>query len=40
VKRPLGIPTHRWDDNIKMHLQEVEWEGMAWINLIQERERW
>jgi hypothetical protein len=27
-KRPLGRPKHRWEDNIKMYLQEVEWEGM------------
>jgi len=24
-KRPLGRPRHRWEDNIKMDLQEVEW---------------
>jgi hypothetical protein len=24
-KRPLGRPRHRWDDNIKMDLQEVGW---------------
>ena len=26
VKRPLGRPRHRWEDNIKMDLQEVGWE--------------
>jgi len=31
-KRPLGRPRHRWEDNIKMDLQEVGWgEGMDWI---------
>ena len=25
VKRPLGRPKHRWEDNIKMYLQEVGW---------------
>jgi hypothetical protein len=28
-KRPLGRPRIRWDDNIKMNLQEVECEGMV-----------
>ena len=31
--RPFGIPTCRWDNNIKTDLQEVEWEGMKWIDL-------
>jgi hypothetical protein len=26
-RRPLGRPRHRWEDNIKMDLQEVEWGG-------------
>jgi len=30
-KRPLGIPRHRWEENIKMDLQEVECGGMDWI---------
>jgi hypothetical protein len=29
-----------WDDNIKMDLQEVGWEGMDWIDLAQDRDRW
>jgi hypothetical protein len=29
-KRPLGRPRHRWEDNIKMDLQEVEFGGMDW----------
>ena len=29
-KRPLGIPRHRWEDNIKMDLQEVG-EGGDWV---------
>jgi hypothetical protein len=31
-KRPLGRPRHRWDDIIKMYLQEVGWG--TWIGLI------
>jgi len=32
-------PRHRWDDNIKMYLQEVGCEGKDWINLAQNRGR-
>ena len=38
-KRPLGRPRHRLEDNIKMDLQEVEWEGMDCIYLAQNRDR-
>jgi hypothetical protein len=30
----------RWEDNIKMHVQEVGWVGMYWIDLAQNRESW
>ena len=30
----------RWEDNIKMDLQKVSWEGMDWIDLAQNRDRW
>jgi len=39
-KRPLGRPSHRWEDNIKMDLQEVGCGGMDWIELDQYRDRW
>jgi len=39
-KRPLGRPRGRWEDNIKMDLQEARSEGMDWINLTQDRDRW
>jgi hypothetical protein len=38
--RPLGRPRHRWEDNIKINLQEVECRGKDWIELAQDRERW
>ena len=38
-KRPLGRPRHRWEDNIKMYLQEVDSGGMEWIELAQDRDR-
>ena len=38
-KRPLGRPRHRWDDNIKMDLQDVGWRGMDWTDLALKKER-
>ena len=40
VKRPLGRPRRRWEDNIKMDLQKVGCGGMDWIELAQDRDRW
>ena len=39
-KRSLGRPRRRWEDNIKMHLQEMGCGGMDWIELAQDRDRW
>jgi len=39
-KRPLGRPRYRWEYNIKMDLQELGCEGMDWIKLAQDRDRW
>ena len=39
-KRPLGRPRHRWEDNIKLDLQEVGCGGMDWIKLAQDSDRW
>jgi hypothetical protein len=39
-KRPLGRPRRRWEDNIKMDLQEVGIRGMDWIELAQDRDSW
>jgi len=39
-KRPLGRPRHRWEDNIKMDLQEEGCEVMDWIDVAQDRDRW
>jgi hypothetical protein len=38
--RPLGRPRRRWVDNIKMNLSEIGWDGMDWIDLAQDRDRW
>ena len=39
-KRPLGRLRRRWEDNIKMDLQEVGCGGLDWIELAQDRDRW
>nr|KAJ4444099.1 hypothetical protein ANN_05888 [Periplaneta americana] len=36
----VGRPRRRWEDNIKMDLREVEYDGRDWINLAQDRDRW
>jgi len=40
VKRPLGRPRRRWEDNIKMDLQEVEGSCGDWMELAQDKDRW
>jgi hypothetical protein len=37
-KRPLGRPRRRWEDNIKIDIQEVGCRGMDWIELIKVRD--
>jgi hypothetical protein len=37
-KRSLGRPKRRWEDNIKMDLQEVGFVGIEWIGLAQDRD--
>jgi hypothetical protein len=39
-RRQLGRHRRRWEDNIKMDLQEVGCEGMDWVGLAQDRDRW
>ena len=39
-KGPLGRLRRRWEDTIKMDLQEVGCGGMAWINLAQKSDGW
>jgi hypothetical protein len=38
--RPLGRPRCRWVDNIKIDLGEIGWDGVDWIDLAQNRDKW
>jgi hypothetical protein len=40
VKRQLGRPRRRWEDNIEMYLREIGWDVMDWIQLVQDRDQW
>jgi hypothetical protein len=37
VKRPLRRASHGWQDNIRLHLKDTDFEGMDWIHLAQDR---
>jgi hypothetical protein len=39
-KRSLGRRRHRWENNIRVDLKEIGWEGVDWIHLAQDRDRW
>jgi hypothetical protein len=39
-KTPLGRPRRRWEDNIRMDLREIEWEGVDGMHLGKDRDQW
>jgi hypothetical protein len=39
-KTPLGRPRRRWEDNIKIDLREIGWDGIDWIDVAQDRDKW
>jgi hypothetical protein len=39
-KRPQGRPRCRWVDNSKMDFREIGWNGMDWVDLVQDRDQW
>jgi hypothetical protein len=39
-KRSLGRPRRSLVDNIKIDLREIGWDGVDWINLVQDRDQW
>jgi hypothetical protein len=40
VRRPLEIPRRRWVENIKIDLRVIEWDGIDWIDMDQDRDQW
>jgi hypothetical protein len=38
-RRPIERPRRRWENNVKLGLQEVVWEAWNWIDLAQDRDR-
>jgi hypothetical protein len=39
-KKPLRRPKHRWEENIRMILREIGWEGVGWLHLAQDMDQW
>jgi hypothetical protein len=39
-QKERGRSRRRWVDNIKMDLREIEWDGMNWMELDQDRDQW
>jgi hypothetical protein len=39
-KRPLGRTRWRWEDNVRMGLREIDWEGVDLIYLVEDRDHW
>jgi hypothetical protein len=39
-KRPVGKPRRRWVDSIKMDLRVIGWNGVDWIDMVQDRDQW
>jgi hypothetical protein len=39
-KRQLGRPRCRWEDNIRMDLKKIGWEGVDWMHLAQDWDQW
>jgi hypothetical protein len=38
--RPLARPRRRWVDNIKMYIRKIQWGGLTWIGIAQDRDKW
>jgi hypothetical protein len=39
-RKPLGRPRRRWVENIKIDFREIGWDGVKWMDLVQDREQW
>jgi uncharacterized protein (DUF779 family) len=39
-KTPLARPRSKWNSNTELDLKDVHWEGVSWINLAQDTNKW
>jgi len=39
-KGPLGRPRRKREDNIRIYLREIGWEGIEWMHVAQDRDQW
>jgi hypothetical protein len=39
-RKPRGRPRRRWEDDIRMYLRELGWDGVDWMHLAQDRDQW
>jgi hypothetical protein len=39
-KRQLGRHRHRWENSIKIDIRTIGWDGMDWIDLVQDKDHW
>jgi hypothetical protein len=39
-KRRLGRHRRKWEDNIRLDLEEIDWKGVDWIDQFQDRNKW
>jgi hypothetical protein len=39
-RRPFGSSRHKWEDNIKMYIEEIRYESVNWIYLALDRDQW
>jgi hypothetical protein len=40
ARRPLGTPRRGWEVNVKVDFKEIGWDGMEWINLAWDGDKW
>jgi hypothetical protein len=39
-KRPLAKPKRTWEDNIRIDIKEIGWQGVDWMHMAQDRDQW
>jgi hypothetical protein len=39
-KKLLRRPKHKWQDNMRKDVKEIDWEDVDWVHLAQDRDQW